>query len=73
MKQQQQLSFGLVITDPAEHRRRLQTKPRRCLSCSRSFASSGPGNRVCATCKGREAWSGPTDFAVVSTASTAGF
>ncbi|UEM08163.1 hypothetical protein JL101_036325 (plasmid) [Skermanella rosea] len=69
----QQLSFGLVITDPAEHRRRLLTKPRRCLSCDRTFASCGPGNRICTACKGREAWSGPADFAVVSTASTAGF
>lgn len=40
-------------------------RERRCLSCSRPFASTGPGNRICRKCKHLEAWvSGARDFAV---------
>jgi len=44
--QQDQLSSGLVITDPEQYRVVSQHKPRRCLSCDRQFASTGSGNRT---------------------------
>jgi hypothetical protein len=31
------------------------TKPRKCLRCTLTFQSSGPGNRMCDDCRGREA------------------
>jgi hypothetical protein len=62
----EQLSFGLIITDPQAHRHASQRKLRDCLSCHRAFLSEGPGNRVCSTCKNRDAWSGPTAFTVVA-------
>lgn len=62
----QQLSFGLIVTDPAAHRAQLAQKVRRCLSCSSNFASSGPGNRVCNGCKSRESWTSPNEFSLVA-------
>jgi len=62
-----QLDFGLVILDPEAYRRQQQKKGRRCLSCSRSFASTGPGNRICRKCKDLDGWTTPTDFAIHAT------
>ena len=59
-----QLDFGLVVTDPEAHRRELGKKGRKCLSCSRTFQSTGPGNRTCGSCKEPEAWTSPTACAV---------
>lgn len=64
----EQLSFGLIITDPQAHRHASQQKLRDCLSCSRAFLSIGPGNRICTLCKSRDAWSGPTAFTVAASA-----
>jgi hypothetical protein len=59
----EQLSFGLLITDPQAYRAASQRKLRDCLSCHRAFLSEGPGNRICTSCKSsRDAWSGPTAF-----------
>lgn len=60
----EQLSFGLIITDPEKHRIVSQHRPRRCLSCDRQFASSGPGNRICSPCKDLDVWSSPNEFSV---------
>lgn len=44
---------------------RQRQRERRCLSCNRPFASTGPGNRICRKCKHLEAWvSGTREFAV---------
>ena len=60
-----QLSFGLVITDPAAHRALAAQKQRKCLSCSKGFNSAGPGNRICTRCKGLDAFtSAPSAFTV---------
>lgn len=60
----EQLSFGLIVTDPQAHRLQAQRKTRKCLSCLDEFASTGPGNRICAGCKQLSAWSTPNDFSV---------
>jgi len=60
----QQLDLGLIIMDPLEFQQQQQRKGRKCLSCSRTFQSSGPGNRICVPCKGLEAWSSPADYAI---------
>lgn len=60
----QQLTLGLIVMDPDAYRQQQKMKPRKCLSCSEMFASSGPGNRICCGCKQLEAWSTPTDYAV---------
>jgi hypothetical protein len=57
-------TFGVIVTDPDEHRKQLARKPRKCLSCSRDFDSTGPGNRICGDCKGLVAWSTPNDFSI---------
>lgn len=63
----QQLDFGLIITDPQAHRIQSMRKTRRCLSCSDNFASTGPGNRICSPCKDLDAWkAGVTEFVTVS-------
>jgi hypothetical protein len=63
----EQLSFGLLILDPQAHRLQAMCKPRKCLSCQSTFDSSGPGNRICTNCKGRDAWSSSPDaFAIHS-------
>lgn len=63
----QQLSFGLVITDPQAHRIQAQRKTRRCLGCLEDFASSGPGNRICSPCRDLDGWkAGVTEFSIVS-------
>ncbi len=36
------------------------TKIRRCLSCERNFDSAWAGNRICAPCRGAEAYRGAT-------------
>lgn len=36
-------------------RPRPKTPPRKCLCCGRTFASTGPGNRMCARCRARAA------------------
>jgi hypothetical protein len=59
-----QLSFGLAITDPDEHRAQAASRQRRCLSCSSMFASTGPGNRICHTCRRTDAWSSPAEFPI---------
>ena len=58
-QQPEQLSFGLIVTDPQAHRQRQQMKERRCLSCSSDFLSAGPGNRICMRCKDLDAWNSP--------------
>jgi hypothetical protein len=61
----EQLDFGLVITDPAAHRAEAAKKQRMCLSCSKGFASAGPGNRICKRCKGTEVFtSSPSCFSI---------
>lgn len=60
-----QLSFGLIITDPAAHRAEAAKKQRKCLSCNKGFVSAGPGNRICTRCKGTETFtSSPSSFTV---------
>jgi ribosomal protein S27AE len=51
-----QLDFGPAILDPQKHRQNLLRKSRKCLRCSTSFDSHGPGNRVCGRCKSIDAW-----------------
>ena len=53
-----QLDFGIIVLDPAEHRRQQKANPR-CLSCQQRFPSTGPGNRICRACKGRDVWMSP--------------
>jgi hypothetical protein len=60
----QQLDFGLIVLDPQEHRIQSARKQRKCLSCSDSFESHGPGNRVCPACKDLDAWTSPVEFSV---------
>jgi hypothetical protein len=63
----EQLSFGLVITDPDKARKLAACKPRRCLSCSSMFSSHGPGNRICNRCRGSDAFTcSPVDFTIHS-------
>jgi hypothetical protein len=58
----EQLTSGLIITDPAAQ---LARKDRRCLSCSGMFASNAPGNRICRGCKSTEVFqSSPNSFSV---------
>jgi predicted RNA-binding Zn-ribbon protein involved in translation (DUF1610 family) len=65
----EQLSFGLLITDPQAYRIEAQRKTRRCLSCSDDFASTGPGNRICPGCKDHEIWrSNVTDYSIAAAA-----
>jgi hypothetical protein len=60
-----QPDFGPVVPNPTDpHRQRWQGE-RRCLSCSRLFASTGLGNCICRKCKHLDAWkSGVRDFTV---------
>jgi hypothetical protein len=59
----EQLSFGLLILDPQAHRLQAMQKSRKCLSCQQQFASVGPGNRICSSCKDRDTWkSGVVEF-----------
>jgi hypothetical protein len=54
---------GPAVPDPSGHHSQQQGE-RRCLSCRRPFASTGPGNRICRKCKHLDAWkSGVRDFA----------
>jgi hypothetical protein len=62
----EQLSFGLIITDPQAHHLQAQRKTRKCLSCDAAFASTGPGNRVCSSCKSLDAWTSPAEFTVAA-------
>lgn len=39
---------------------RLPTTPRACLCCGKSFASQGPHNRLCSTCRAKSV--GPYDL-----------
>ena len=60
-----QLDFGLIVLDPEEARRQARRKDRRCLSCSSSFSSTGPGNRICSRCRSSEAFTcSPVDFTI---------
>ncbi|GEO42139.1 hypothetical protein SAE02_62870 [Skermanella aerolata] len=73
-----QLDFGALVLDPeiiaqtaahgaAKSRAAAapKTKPRRCLHCSRDFASTGPGNWICSPCKGLEVFTcSPSSFSV---------
>jgi hypothetical protein len=62
-----QLSFGNIILDPDAYRIEAARKSRRCLSCSSSFASNGPGNRICLRCKSTEVFqSSPVEFSVAA-------
>lgn len=60
----EQLSFGIIITNPAAYRRQQQRKERRCLSCERDFLSTGPGNRICDRCRQLDAFSGLSEHAI---------
>jgi hypothetical protein len=60
----QQLSFGLIILDPDAHRQEMKRKGRKCLSCARTFQSTGPGNRICCKCKDLDSWTTPVSYAV---------
>lgn len=61
----EQLSFGLVITDPDAHRLHAMRRLRKCLHCSDNFPSDGPGHRICPPCKGLEVFtSSPSSFSV---------
>ncbi|MCW3782610.1 GcrA family cell cycle regulator [Defluviimonas salinarum] len=40
-----------------------KAKLRPCLTCSKTFFSEGPGNRICEPCKSTSAWSG-SDYVV---------
>lgn len=61
----QQLDFGLVVTDPDAARQLATKRSRRCLHCSKTFDSSGPGNRICTRCKGLDAFTCmPVDFSI---------
>ncbi len=62
-------SFGLIVTDPDRYRVEAMRKTRRCLSCSDYFASTGPGNRICGSCKSLDAWTSPNEFSIATTAS----
>ena len=63
----EQLSFGLVITDPQAHRAEATKKQRRCLSCSSTFNSAGPGNRICGRCKSLEHFTcSPVEYSLVT-------
>ena len=62
-----QFSFGLIITDPQAHRIQAMQKTRTCLGCSRPFASTGPGNRICSPCKDLDGWKAAvTEFPTVA-------
>jgi hypothetical protein len=58
------------ITGEADHMKPAQIvipARRRCLSCSTGFSSSWAGNRVCGTCRDREAWrSGVPEYSTAS-------
>lgn len=58
----EQLSFGLLITDPQAYRIQTMRQSRRCLSCNRQFSSHGPGNRLCSDCKEGESFRGFSEF-----------
>ena len=61
----EQLSFGLIVTDPRAYRAEAAKKQRRCLSCSSTFNSAGPGNRICGRCKSTETFTcSPSSFTV---------
>jgi hypothetical protein len=63
----EQLSFGLVITDPDAYRIEAARKSRRCLSCSTDFLSHGPGNRVCPRCRSSELFTcSPAEYSVAA-------
>jgi hypothetical protein len=63
----EQLTLGLAILDPEAHRRQLARKSRRCLSCSTSFMSSGPGNRICTRCRASDAFTcSPVEFSIAA-------
>lgn len=55
-KKADQLSLGVVVTDPDKHRQQLATKERKCLTCGNGFMSWGAGNRICPRCKGLDQW-----------------
>jgi hypothetical protein len=63
-QQPAQFTFGLVILDPQAHRIQSMHRPRRCLSCDGTFASTGPGNRICGPCKALDVWTSPNEFSV---------
>jgi hypothetical protein len=63
-KADNQLSFGLIITDPEAHRIQAMRQPRKCLSCSKTFNSTGPGHRICSPCKDLDVWTSPNEFSV---------
>ena len=50
---------------PEELRKMAKQKQRRCLHCSDTFASSGPGHRICSPCKSLEVFtSSPSSFSI---------
>jgi hypothetical protein len=60
-----QLDFGLIVLDPDGYHRQQQCRDRKCLSCSRTFLSAGPGNRICLQCKDLDGWTSPaTSYAL---------
>ena len=63
----EQLSFGLIVTDPRAYRAEAAKKQRRCLSCSSTFNSAGPGNRICGRCKSLEHFTcAPVEYSLVT-------
>jgi hypothetical protein len=63
----EQLTFGLIVLDPEQHRLQAMCKPRRCLSCSSSFPSTGPGNRICTRCRSSELFTcSPVEYSIAA-------
>lgn len=64
-QQSSQLTFGLIVLDPEQHRIEAMRKQRRCLSCQEQFGSTGPGNRICSLCRNSEVWkAGVSEFSI---------
>jgi|tagenome__1003787_1003787.scaffolds.fasta_scaffold20485572_3 hypothetical protein len=63
-QQPAQLGFPLAVIAPDEYRIAAARKTRKCLCCGDTFASAGPGHRICSPCKELDAWSSPNEFSV---------
>ncbi|MBC8158176.1 MAG: helix-turn-helix domain-containing protein [Alphaproteobacteria bacterium] len=47
------------------NRKKDPRQDRKCLSCGNNFPSTHNGNRICPTCRGREAWATQQDCMVM--------